>query len=175
MMQSADRSKSSRHWIEIEWFPTPGLPIWSQLHSRCPRVMATDKRMPKKHFFLLFGELITDITFDARIRGSHCRSLTQPLAFSTCIPYHCLGTLWNEQHPIVTSTLQGPLQPLPLQAGTFHRYGDMIDHYSFKSRSLLTSDAPLRMAHTDNILRRFIPPGLASDTAIFLLTTKWQL
>lgn len=89
MMQSADRLKSSRHWIEIECcFPTPGLPIWSQLHYLYPRVMATDYRMPMKHFFLLFGELTTDITFDARIRGSHCRSLTQPLQFSRCIPYY---------------------------------------------------------------------------------------
>ena len=58
----------------------------------------------------------------------------------------------------------------------FHQYSNMIDHYSYGSRSLLTSDAPLRMADTDNILRRSIPSGLASDTAILLLTTtKRQL
>ena len=58
MMQSADRSKSSRHWIEIECFLTPGLwasGSWSKLNYRRPRVMATDNMMPRKQFFCCSG------------------------------------------------------------------------------------------------------------------------
>ena len=132
-MQSADRSKSSRHWIEIECFPTPGLTIWCKLHYRCPRVMATDNTNAQETVLLFFGELIADITFDARIRGSQCRSLTQPLRFLSRIPYHWLGTLWNERHSIVILTLQKTLQALPLGVETLHRHGDMINHRRYDS------------------------------------------
>lgn len=47
MMQSADRAKSSWHWIEIEQSfqlvnSSGHLESWSELHYRHPRVMATD-------------------------------------------------------------------------------------------------------------------------------------
>jgi hypothetical protein len=73
MMQSADRSKSSSHWIEIECFPTPGLAVWSKLNYPCPRVMATDNTSQdaQETVLLLFGESVADITFNARIRGSY--------------------------------------------------------------------------------------------------------
>jgi hypothetical protein len=95
-MQSADRSKPSRHWIGIElgisnsWIDSTRLALLTADGNTSNHAITT-RRYPRDVSTAVQGT--TDITFHARIRGSYRRSLAQPLLFVRA--FHTRPPAWR--------------------------------------------------------------------------------